>query len=544
MTDEEEGKKALLAAQGFAYETLEGSKRIVKDINFLNHIGFFCHDAHNAKKILEPQVYREQINIDGQAMTAEYSVTPHPDYGYPGPTAFALYNYIDQMLTELGPVRDIPYETAFLRKYLGLKSRGADNNKKIWTALQQLRHTEITTKFYKKGNKKWVATTYSPVINLTQAGTGERVLGGVIELNPIVVESFENRQHFPVNFSRYRGIPSAAQVLFLTLYRSFSTIIRKGVAEGDILNVSNDYERLCRRLNLAPRKHLSQARQQFEPYLKPLKSRQLISGFNIEPSIQKTNGKINIVCAAGVGFYEDYERFNTEGKEKKLSAAEQQRAVAFRNLINGQLGIGVLSPQADGESQPKDTMIILSILENIPDGEDAAFLAFAVKHMAPPLTLTGLHVCVQPFLDSRKLPSTKKAPSKTTRLSSDQMDEQCSGFLSEYLKVLFDQHQPGLSVADLDTISTTIKKKAELLRYDISLESIKKQDNAAIRGLITATHEEFVASRFFVLQEFQEYLKLHDRQDLASRAQKICAQRFIGLDLSPKGKKKQPRLFP
>ncbi len=503
-------------------------QRIVKDINFLNHIGYFCHDPQKAKNLTEPIKHCETVTIQEERIEINYEILPVTKLGYPSVTAFQICDFIDRFLTYYGrPAKNpIPFEMKTLREFLGLQKSG-QNDSTIKNALYQLRSTLINTTYFllDRKNKKWFAGTMNYLKDLQVIGEGDELRAGLIYLDDRFLESFNNKNHLPVNYARYEDLPTPAKVLFLDFFRAFSAQRKQMEKKGELSatqKIEKDYNAIVSVLGFTPKTHKSQAKRQLTPHLDCLKNEkcQLIYDYDIEN--RKVKNGFKVVATAGNGFKEDYEEFNKNPQQLELQFKERVdkfqitaiEVVAY--FYKQKSGLQELNAET-GHLSEKEIILAKNFLKQLGRKWITNFIDYALleaqKTNFDMKTFSATQGYFNEFLAKIQV-KKKQEKEEKLRIEVIKKREKLEHLWEKFINEKYQKHIKILNKEKKEQQQQEIHRQA--LKNPFARNSYEKygKEGVAYQAIINTEITNFTKTQLIQEEEFEHYLEITNNYDL------------------------------
>jgi len=506
----------------FDPKSLIQEKRILKDINLLNHIGYFCHDPVKAKQIKEPILFIENINILGEKVEMRYTVSPNVNYGYPSVTAYQICDFIDRFLTYHGrPASNpVPFDMKLLRDFLGLSKTG-HNDDTIRNALYQLRHTAVeTTHFFPEHKNKWIATTFTVFDDIVSVGEHDEIRGGLIYLNKYFIESFNNKNHIPINYERYEDLSTHSKVLFLELFKSFSAQRRANLHHD--FSVEKDYDAICRVLGFKVQNHKSLIKRQLSPHFNALKKDKcaLISFYDIQKRARNKGFKIS--TKPGDGFHKDYDDFNKnpDHLEAKSKAHKNEKDITAIQLVSyfHKKKVGLKSmDETTYHISEKEVNFAKSLLKRFCKAKAINFIDYAlneaVKTNFDMKTFNGVKVYLNQYLaieqkreEQEKLKKERELVNQKTQQAKQEWDLFLREKYQSYLETLGNQER--------DEHTKNIKNQALECMFAKQSYDDFGEKGVIYQATISNKIDSFIKDKLITYAEFDEWSKKRGKEDI------------------------------
>lgn len=397
-----------------AVDNIQSHQIILKDVNFLNHIGYFCHDDHQAANRLTPCSFSDRITLEGSPFQLDYTVTPDPRYGYPGTIAYKIWDWVDSVLTFYGrPAKNpIFFDIPTLRHVCGLTKTGG-NDKLIRKALNQLRHTDIHTKCYRLGKGQWIKLSYRLIESIVEFGEKNEVRGGLVSISQPLLTSYNNSLHLPLNKDIYLDTlkTSTTRALYAMFFRAFYAA-RKAGAEVPV--VTKNYQSLCAQLGYKPHPFKSLIIQQLSKHMTALEHPDtgLIQSWEVLPNNTRSGFNIRVTAAKdfnATNFSHQNNPLTTIFPEKK--GASQEEILAMESVFYFLQKRFSLNENESFVS-PKDVANMQQFIKILPQGTDPKIfidycLTEAEKQSFQLASVGGMKIFINSFL-GEKIPSLQK----------------------------------------------------------------------------------------------------------------------------------------
>jgi hypothetical protein len=285
--------------------------RLFHEINLLRIEGYyFCLSPKLAAKISGKQEFTERFKTSDRVIERAIAIEPNPTYGYPSPLAYKVLQAILKKLSDYGyPVSEsVSFSQRELAALAGRRSFGGMTSKQFLKAIMQLKSTLVWCSFYVKNTDEWQSTTFTLLNRVLLSGKKTSIQKCVFYVEPLVIESLNNRYAFCLNYARMERLEPISMALFKRLFYHFSNIY--GLKQSSDFSFKKDYADICSTWlgGLKVLKHKSRIlNDQLSPHVKGLKAVGLIKKFEIEKN--KISDGFNLVFYPGSAFFEDYERF-------------------------------------------------------------------------------------------------------------------------------------------------------------------------------------------------------------------------------------------
>jgi hypothetical protein len=287
-------------------------ERLYNEINLLRLEGYyFCFDKRATAERLGTRKILEQIKLPKGSSERPIVIEANPAYGYPSTVAYKVYQAILKKISDYG--RPVPETVSFSRRELarlfGFKSFGGFQWNRLYTAIQQLRHTDIACTLYDKEGADWVHLRFNLINGILMSGSKGRLTQVSIRLEPFISKSLNNLYSLCLNYSRIEKLEPISIALYKHLFYHFSNVHSQTRSRHFTYN--KDYADLCHQWlgGLTILKYKSKIlSEQLGPHLKALKDCSLISTFEIDKKANG-NGGFTLLFSPGKSFFRDYERF-------------------------------------------------------------------------------------------------------------------------------------------------------------------------------------------------------------------------------------------
>lgn len=479
MTQEKEtGRREEIADLRRDVAKIHNHSIILKDVNFLNHIGYFCHDDHRAATITSPMSFSDRITLEGAPFQLDYTVTPDPRYGYPGTIAYKIWDWVDSALTFYGrPAKNpIFFDMSTLRQVCGLAKSGS-NDKMIRRAINQLRHTDISTKCYRLGKNQWVKLTYRLIDSVLEFGEKNEARGGFLSISQNILTSYNNLLHLPLNKNYYIKAleTSAARTLYALFFRAFYAA-RKAGQKTPVL--SKDYRSLCAQLGYKPRLFKSKIKEQLGPHLDALAHKKvgLIESWDVQPNSNKNGFNIQIVASPGfekTAITDTFQRpipFLPPPPHSISDPTAICAAEAVVHFLDRRFGL----TQDEGFMSPKDIANMKQFIDLLPAGTDPKeFINYCLNAASEQkielASVGGMKIFVNSFL-SKKHSSMKKTSvieaKKKQEIQKDEIDSLQFDFLVDVWRIFELKNKDLAEKVSLDLHHTLMADRVTKAAYD------------------------------------------------------------------------------
>lgn len=235
----------------------------------------FALQTKDLDKIQEIE-YKSIIQRNGQKLEVIWSVSSNPKFGFPGPFEKQVFRAIEKIISLLPLPIQNPIKLGsftYVAKIMRLK---VDKNgdypghvyKDIKDALKKIKVTAIESKgtFYHKGKRQWLEDIFSLYDRVISKGE-ELPNGTVAETNYLILGSWylENINARYVRPLNYTYLESLSSELTRRFYELFGTKFYF-VFQSNIPFIRYKYSTLCQLLPVAPQKHYSAAKRNFDPH--------------------------------------------------------------------------------------------------------------------------------------------------------------------------------------------------------------------------------------------------------------------------------------
>lgn len=448
MTREDEEKESLdIVKLRRDMARIHSHPTIFKDVNFLNHIGYFCHDDHRAATISAPMVFSDRITLEGAPFQLDYTVTPDPRYGYPSTIAYKIWDWIDSALTFYGrPARNpIFFDMATLRLVCGLAKSGT-NDKIIRKAINQLRHTDISTKCYRLGKNQWVKLTYRLIDTVLEFGENNEAKGGFISISQNILTSYNNQLSFTLSKGHYMKAleTSSARALYALFYRAFTAAQKAGQEKPVLIK---DYRSLCAQLGFRPRPYKSQIKQQLVRHMEVLSSKKigLLASWEILPNSNNNGFNIKLVAAQGFEKVIAADKFQQSipflppPPQNISEPAELRAAEAVVYFLEKRFGLN----QDEGFINNKDISNMKQFIDILPGGTNPKefidhCLSAAADQKLELASVGGMKIFVNSFL-SQKITSQKRKAILKESDKKQEIKDKATSLQTEFLMSVWDE---------------------------------------------------------------------------------------------------------
>ena len=228
--------------------------------------------------------YRTIRHRNGESEEAVWRVTPHPNYGRPGPLAYRVHRAVEQLITEHGLPIANPVQLSIhdLCRRMG-KNAGGTEYRKIKDALVAIKATQIESKgsFYAKAQTRYIDEVFSLYERIVFAG--ERLPDGTVTEKTLLwlgswyLENLNSLYVKPLNYQFYLGLHTPiARRLYETLGVKFYKVIRNQHPW-----IRYRYSTLCKLLPATRHHFPSQVRQQLNPAHKELIDGKFLAGVKL-----------------------------------------------------------------------------------------------------------------------------------------------------------------------------------------------------------------------------------------------------------------------
>jgi hypothetical protein len=304
-----------------------GDDRLFNEINLLRLEGYyFCLDPRAATKRKTKLEFIERIKIPKNIIEYPITIDPHPDYGYPSVLAYKVLQVILKKLSDYGyPFSNtVSFSQRELARLVGRSSYGGANQEQFYRAIKQLQRTEITCWFYQKEQDNWAAASLNLLTSSLFSGKKDRITQCCVHLHPLIVQNFNNRFVFCLNYRRMETLEPISTALFKHLFYHFSNIYSQ--KKQRIFSYNKDYKDICITWlgSLTVLKYKSKIlREQLGSHLKALKDCELISRYEIEKNA-RGDGFV-FVFYPGNGFFKDYQEFYGGHLQLQFDKASDER---------------------------------------------------------------------------------------------------------------------------------------------------------------------------------------------------------------------------
>jgi hypothetical protein len=304
-------------------------ERLFNELNLLRLEGYyFCFDKRSAAEKLGERTLHEHVKLPQGSLTQPITIVANPLYGYPSVTAYKLYQAILKKISDYG--RPVPNTVSFYKRELarlfGFKSFGGFQWKKLYTAIQQLRHTDIECTLYDKETDKWLKLNLRLINTMLMSGTKNEVSQISLQLDPFIVKSLNNFYSLCLNYHRLEKLEPISIALYKHLFYHFSNLYSQCKAKG--FSYNKDYASLCTQWlgGLKVLKYKSKILQeQLGVHLKALKECGLISRFELAKNA--AGDGFTLVFYPGATFFQDYERFYGKQLPLQFRRASDEHAI-------------------------------------------------------------------------------------------------------------------------------------------------------------------------------------------------------------------------
>jgi hypothetical protein len=286
-------------------------ERLFNELNLLRLEGYyFCFDRRSATEKMGKRTLHEQVRTPQGSVTQPITIVANPLYGYPSVTAYKLYQAILKKISDYG--RPVPDTVSFYKRELarlfGFKSFGGFQWKKLYTAIQQLRNTDIECTLYDKETEQWMRLNLRLVNTTLMSGTKNDVSQLSLQLDPFIVKSLNSFHSLCLNYNRLESLEPISIALYKHIFYHFSNLYSRQKTRD--FSYNKDYADICNQWlgGLKVLRYKSKILQdQLGPHIKALKECGLVWRFDIGKN--SSGDGFTLVFHPGRTFFEDYERF-------------------------------------------------------------------------------------------------------------------------------------------------------------------------------------------------------------------------------------------
>ena len=286
-------------------------ERLFNELNLLRLEGYyFCFDRRSATEKMGERTLHEQVRTPQGSITQPITIVANPLYGYPSVTAYKLYQAILKKLSDCG--RPVPSTVSFhkreLARLFGFKSFGGFQWRKLYTAIQQLRNTDIECTLYDKETEQWMRLNLKLINTTLMSGTKNDVSQISLQLDPFIIRSLNNFHSLCLNYNRLDNLEPISIALYKHIFYHFSNLYSRQKSRG--FSYNKNYADICNQWlgGLKVLKYKSKILQdQLGPHITALKESGLIARFDIAKNSSATG--FTLIFYPGCTFFEDYERF-------------------------------------------------------------------------------------------------------------------------------------------------------------------------------------------------------------------------------------------
>ena len=278
-------------------------REIVRVEKNLNTFGYFTPSSKRLK-VPSKSVTLQVRTDDGRRIQAKATIFPAAELGLPTTADqdkyFAFQKIIERIRNQQGVITNpVRFSSASLLEILG-KTDGGKNYREIWEWLRRMTLTGIESEgvVYFAGRKKYARDLFH--VFQRSVAMGEVMENGTVAeenyvwLSDWQLENLNNRHTLPIDYDLYRTLQLHIAKALVPLLQIWFYASRKDQ------KVEKRYSDLCSLLGLQQFKSPSRIKQQIGPSLDELYTKQLVSSWELLPTIDQTDYKL--VMYAGQAF--------------------------------------------------------------------------------------------------------------------------------------------------------------------------------------------------------------------------------------------------
>ena len=278
-------------------------REIVRVEKNLNTFGYFTPSSKRLK-VPSKSVILQVRTDDGRRIQAKATIFPAAELGLPTTADqdkyFAFQKIIERIRNQQGVITNpVRFSSASLLEILG-KTDGGKNYREIWEWLRRMTLTGIESEgvVYFAGRKKYARDLFH--VFQRSVAMGEVMENGTVAeenyvwLSDWQLENLNNRHTLPIDYDLYRTLQLHIAKALVPLLQIWFYASRKDQ------KVEKRYSDLCSLLGLQQFKSPSRIKQQIGPSLDELHTKQLVSSWELLPTIDQTDYKL--VMYAGQAF--------------------------------------------------------------------------------------------------------------------------------------------------------------------------------------------------------------------------------------------------
>jgi hypothetical protein len=286
----------------------------------LNTFGYFTPSSKRLR-VTSKTVSLQVRTDDGRRVEAKATIFPAAELGLPTTADqdkyFAFQKIIERIRKRddviANPVR---FSSGDLLDILG-KTDGGKNYREIWEWLRRMTLTGIESEgvVYFAGRKKYARDLFH--VFQRSVAVGEVLEDGRIAeenyvwLSEWQLDNLNNRHTLPIDYDLYRTLQLHIAKALVPLLQIWFYASRKDQ------QVEKRYSQLCSLLGLQQFKSPSRIKQQIAPSLEELQAKNLLSSWDLLPTIDRTDYKL--VMYAGTAFVSAADLRLPNGERQALS---------------------------------------------------------------------------------------------------------------------------------------------------------------------------------------------------------------------------------
>jgi hypothetical protein len=270
-------------------------REIVRVEKNLNTFGYFTPSSKRLR-VPSKSVTLQVRTDDGRRIEAKATIFPAAELGLPTTADqdkyFAFQKIVERIRSHQGVITNpVRFSSAAMLEILG-KTDGGKNYREIWEWLRRMTLTGIESEgvVYFAGRKKYARDLFH--VFQRSVAMGEVMENGTVAeenyvwLSDWQLENINNRHTLPIDYDLYRTLQLHIAKALVPLLQIWFYASRKDQ------QVEKKYSDLCSLLGLQHFKSPSRIKQQIAPSLDELQAKQLLTSWELAPTIDQTDYKL------------------------------------------------------------------------------------------------------------------------------------------------------------------------------------------------------------------------------------------------------------
>jgi hypothetical protein len=295
-------------------------REVVRVEKNLNTFGYFTPSSKRLK-VASKTVSLQVRTDDGRRIEAKATIYPAAELGLPTTADQDKYFAFQKIIERIRKREDVitnpvRFSSGELLDILG-KTDGGKNYREIWEWLRRMTLTGIESEgvVYFAGRKKYARDLFH--VFQRSVAVGEVLEDGRIAeenyvwLSEWQLDNLNNRHTLPIDYDLYRTLQLHIAKALVPLLQIWFFASRKDQ------HVEKKYSHLCSLLGLQEFKSPSRIKQQIAPSLDELRGKNLLSSWELLPTIDRTDYKL--VLYAGAAFVSPADLRLANGEHQALT---------------------------------------------------------------------------------------------------------------------------------------------------------------------------------------------------------------------------------